>query len=538
MPTTRGPGRTPTLIVALLLGLASTLGPGAGRAEGALGGRSSDISGHWAATYITVLREENVITPWAGPLDPAPDGRQRAWLFLPDASVAPADFGTWLVNVHPGEGLFPPPAVAVALAGSGRPELAFRSSQASASAWAAPASAGRPAPVLLRQDAVAVLVEALGLADFARRMDAELAATYLRQFRDGSSIPPGHRQLLALAVRLGIIEGYPDRTLRPRQAMTRAEGATVIYRCCLLLAEADPNPFSPDGDGVEDVTLFRLGSLRNRNARGWGLTVYDAAGEPRRSVGSAPNGPPPQALTWDGTDERGIVLTPGIYYYRGWLRDRNGLVHLSTLKPVEIEEKWLRGSVHPVLVLPGETVRLAAAAGGAPARVSAALSSFPAAGPVELEPGGGRREWAASFRVPDSSPPGPCLVTFTAHYRAGSRTATATFEVGSLAVSGTLRPNPAGGGQVVRVTASTNLPARSAEAAFHLPGGILTTALVPARPEGLDRDFAGQVPLPPDTPEGRYPVTLLAARGALTARATLWLDVTESGGGLVFFLSG
>ncbi|MEW6033217.1 MAG: hypothetical protein AB1645_10205, partial [Bacillota bacterium] len=74
-----------------------------------------------------------------------------------------------------------------------------------------------------------------------------------------------------------------------------------------------------------------------------------------RSVGSAPNGPPPQALTWDGTDERGIVLTPGIYYYRGWLRDRNGLVHLSTLKPVEIEEKWLRGSVHPVLVLPGET---------------------------------------------------------------------------------------------------------------------------------------------------------------------------------------
>lgn len=501
----------------------------------------TDLRRHWAEPFIRVLWQEGVTPPPAGRGEPVSDTWTRPGPFRPDVPVTARDFGGMVVRVFPG-GRFPPPSVALALSRS--PYLA---------GFHGPGLSLGPGAVLDRREAVDVLIDALGLAQFAEAMDAGAAASYLRLFRDGWSVPPASRRTMALAVLLGIIRGYPDDTLRPERLMTRAEGSTVIYRSCLLLAEALPNPFSPDGDGAEDETSILLGSLRNKNARGWDLDILDPAGSVLRSLSPAdPTSPMPSSVTWDGRDSAGRLLPPAVYYYRGWLRDREGLVHWSALKPIVIEAKSLRGWVHPTLVLPGGRVSLTADASGAPGRVTAVLSSFPGAGVIELSPtgtvtgtaslrqgphGAPSRRWAASFEVPPGASPGPCTVTFTAWFAGTTRTAVATFDIGEFKVDGALEPNPVEAGRTVEVSARPNLEAGACLASFLFAGGTTTLTLTHAGRRSGENLWQGSLTVPPGTEPGLYEVVLAARRNGQTARATLWLEVTAGEDTLIFLLS-
>ena len=49
-------------------------------------------------------------------------------------------------------------------------------------------------------------------------------------FADSSSISDWARSSLAKAVENGIINGYPDNTVRPQSLATRAEAVTVIVK--------------------------------------------------------------------------------------------------------------------------------------------------------------------------------------------------------------------------------------------------------------------------------------------------------------------
>lgn len=473
-----------------------------------------DVTGHWAAPYIRVLWEEEVLPPSV--VISIPGYRERRTGFHPDAMVEPADFGRWLAAMFPG-GRFAAPEAAIDLAH---------------------APALEPA-TLRRQSAVAVLIESLGLGPFARAMDGRLAATYLGQFRDGSSVAPDYRQSLALAVRLGIIDGYPDRTLRPGRSLSRAEAATVLYRSCLLLAEADPNPFSPDGDGVADSTVFWLASLRNRNAQSWDFRIMDARGHTLRDLGPpGASGAPPDTLAWDGADGHGRTLPPGTYYYRGWLTDRAGLTHCSALKPVVIEAKGLSGYAYPGYVLPGETVRLIANATGGPSRVAAHLAAFPESSPLALARAPIGSAWWGEFTVPATAAPGRCPVRFIATFGPAERTAEALFEVGRFAVRAELRPAAAGAGAEVEIHAWPNLPADSCSA--WLDRGTMTQRVnLAGRARGTGHEsWRGRLVLPVDISPGLYPVTVYALRGGVRAETLLWLEVTGAADGLTFVLSG
>lgn len=503
-----------SLSLLLLAVVLSGLVPAPGRAAAATGPWYPDVGGHWAAPYILVLWDEDVLPP--SRVISLPGYRERRTGFRPDSIIEPADFGEWLVRLFPG-GRFEPPGIALELAGSDRVT---------------------PSRTLGRQEAVSVLIESLNLGDFARAMDGSQAATYLAQFRDGSSVAPAHRQSMALAIRLGMIDGYPDRTLKPRRPLSRAEAATVLYRSCLLMAEAEPNPFSPDGDGVEDGTVFRLGSLRNDNAAGWDLHVMDARGRTLRDLGPHRGGSPtpPQALAWEGEDDRGVILPPGVYYYRGWLTDRTGRVYSSALKPVVIETKSLSGYAHPGFVLPGETVRLTAMATGGPASVRAYLGSFPEVPGLLLVRTTATGNWTTQFTVPRSAPPGWCRTTFTADFGSVQRSAEAYFEVGRFAVRAELRPPETRPGGRTDILAWPNLPADSCEALVDLGAGRQRIILAP---EGAGRGtWRGRLVLPASVNPGRYPVEVRAARGRITASTTLWLEVILADDGLTFILSG
>jgi hypothetical protein len=74
---------------------------------------------------------------------------------------------------------------------------------------------------------------------------------------------------------------------------------------------ASPNPFSPNSDGVDDVTIIS-GIIPERSARIW-AEVYDIRGRliqslmDNRFTGSRFN------LVWDGRDKNGRIARIGIY---------------------------------------------------------------------------------------------------------------------------------------------------------------------------------------------------------------------------------
>ncbi|MBM3308431.1 MAG: hypothetical protein FJY74_08900, partial [Candidatus Eisenbacteria bacterium] len=80
----------------------------------------------------------------------------------------------------------------------------------------------------------------------------------------------------------------------------------------------EPNPFSPNGDGLYDETrvIFTLG----RAADHVNIEFYDLSGRlARRLVFHAPAdyvGGTPVEVIWDGTDETGRVVPYGLYVMR------------------------------------------------------------------------------------------------------------------------------------------------------------------------------------------------------------------------------
>jgi len=75
--------------------------------------------------------------------------------------------------------------------------------------------------------------------------------------------------------------------------------------------EALPNPFTPDGDGVDDRTVIRFDlPVARATAR---LTVFDLRGRVRAVLLDREPVPARRELIWDGTGEGGELLPSGLY---------------------------------------------------------------------------------------------------------------------------------------------------------------------------------------------------------------------------------
>ncbi|MGE5542178.1 MAG: gliding motility-associated C-terminal domain-containing protein, partial [Bacillota bacterium] len=319
------------------------------------------------------------------------------------------------------------------------------------------------------------------------------------------------------AIRFRIVEGYPDGTLKPKRDMSRAEAATVVYRSCMVRADARPPDFSPDGDGQDDFTSFDIFTLRNRNAVSWGLYITDYyGGAVLKSMGSggARQAPPP-SVVWDGMSNKGSRLSDGTYYYRARVSDRQDQEFWSVMKPVVISSKSLRGTASPPVVQPGEEVSVTAYTTGLPEAVYAA---GPWMGSATMN--GGPGTWRHSLTVPTSAPAGEYEVALKAVYRGTERKATASFRVEEIIrLDGALEPNPCRPGQSVSVRAMTSSNVVRVEAScagLGMPG--LSLAEAPRR--GV---WSNSFRIQPGTPPGRYIVILEGS--SLTKSATLDLDL-------------
>lgn len=103
----------------------------------------------------------------------------------------------------------------------------------------------------------------------------------------------------------------------------------------LSAVQVVPNPFSPNGDGVNDQVQFSYTLLRLTDGVPLETEIYTLAGNRVRLLDAGERGSALYQVTWDGRDDRGELVAPGLYIYRvaveagrGW-EERLGPVALA-----------------------------------------------------------------------------------------------------------------------------------------------------------------------------------------------------------------
>jgi len=85
-----------------------------------------------------------------------------------------------------------------------------------------------------------------------------------------------------------------------------------------LLADIEvlPNPFSPNGDGVNERVLLSYAVLRLTDAAPVRTEIYDLSGRRVAELGDGSGSSALFTVEWDGTGVDGRMVAPGIYLYR------------------------------------------------------------------------------------------------------------------------------------------------------------------------------------------------------------------------------
>ena len=133
-------------------------------------------------------------------------------------------------------------------------------------------------------------------------------------------------------------EGFPQRVVAGDALEGMGEDVltvqTELETPLLLQPNADPNPFTPNGDGINDETELSYTVLKLFASAPVRVKVYDLAGRLVRDVYQGTETDGMHAHRWDGRDEEGQAVSPGVYVYRVELNadaDRQavlGVVHV------------------------------------------------------------------------------------------------------------------------------------------------------------------------------------------------------------------
>ncbi len=96
----------------------------------------------------------------------------------------------------------------------------------------------------------------------------------------------------------------------------RVSVTTSLSRSLVFSPEVRPNPFSPNGDGINDVANISFKLLRVTAAVPVSIEIFDLSGRLVRRVYSGNDLLGEYVHTWDGTDNSNRLVPPGMYFFR------------------------------------------------------------------------------------------------------------------------------------------------------------------------------------------------------------------------------
>jgi flagellar hook assembly protein FlgD/flagellar motor protein MotB len=142
---------------------------------------------------------------------------------------------------------------------------------------------------------------------------------------EGRIVPDGVYRYQAAAV---------DRALNSESAgLDNIIVSTIQPQVGLTISDAY---FSPNGDGIKDTVTYNLSVPVKEGITGWSLAFRDSQGTVRRTILSS--GPQvPERQEFSGRDDRGALLSEGVYQAELTVTYRNGYVSKAPAPPVTLD---------------------------------------------------------------------------------------------------------------------------------------------------------------------------------------------------------
>lgn len=126
--------------------------------------------------------------------------------------------------------------------------------------------------------------------------------------------------VLQAALRNSGADGGAWQRIDPGEALSQVVGntttivAAVEQNALLMDVAVRPAAFSPNGDGINDRTVFAFNVVRVGDDSPVAAVIYDLGGRPMRRLAQArPFSTGPYAIEWDGRDDGGRMVPPGLY---------------------------------------------------------------------------------------------------------------------------------------------------------------------------------------------------------------------------------
>jgi hypothetical protein len=253
----------------------------------------------------------------------APDSGMQEWIELWNRSAAAIDLSGWtMVDASGRQATFSAEEFLQADAyGLARNDTAIPLPGQSAEALAVSA---RPWPSLNNTDNELGIAETLVLRDAAGRVQDAVFYSASNLVR-GRSLERVHADADVRGILWSLSKAPQGATPGRRNSATGTEGAA------LGSLEVHPNPFSPDGDGVDDLLQIQLEVPEGQS--GFRVQIFDLQGRRRRDLAGDLLGGGLRRLLWDGLDDAGRHVELGVYvlHFESFLSDGGSQRTLRTI---------------------------------------------------------------------------------------------------------------------------------------------------------------------------------------------------------------